>query len=89
MSKALQLQQALNFGTVAANSSSSQTVTITGAAVGDMVTVSSATAALIPDGLYIDATVSATNTVTVRLQNRTAAGVAANPTLKFLVLGLS
>lgn len=89
VSKALQLQQAVNFGTVAANSSSSQTVTITGAAIGDMVSVSSATAALIPDGLYIDATVSAANTVTVRLQNRTAAGVAANPTLKFLVLGLS
>jgi hypothetical protein len=87
--KQIQVLQIVNFGTVGANSSSTQTVTVNGATTSDTVFVSiSNQSSLIPDGLILDAGVTATNTVSVRLQNRTGGGIAAtNQSLRITVIG--
>ena len=58
----------LNFGTVAAQSSGDVTVTVTGAAVGDIVNLGVDNAAVLANSSYT-AWVSAVNTVTVRFNN--------------------
>jgi hypothetical protein len=85
LTKVLTASQVASFGTVAANSSTSITITVTGASVGDVVTVSSVSG-LSVDGIIMDAAVTATNTVTVRAQNRTGAGIVSNPTLRVVVI---
>lgn len=61
-----------DFGLIAAQSQATQTVTVTGAAVGDSVIVRPTTAV---NGIIVDGTVTADNTVTVRAVNYSSAGV--------------
>jgi hypothetical protein len=58
----------LNFPSTSAQNSSDLTITVTGAAVGDAVTLGAANAAVLSNSSY-SAWVSATNTVTVRFNN--------------------
>ena len=64
---------ALDFASVAAVGQQELTITVTGAAVGDAVVL--APPATLTAGLVATARVSATNTVTVRLSNITAAAI--------------
>lgn len=64
----------LNFGTVAAQSSSDVTVAVTGAAVGDIVNLGVNNAAVAANSCYT-AWVSATDTVTVRFNNYSAGAI--------------
>lgn len=64
----------LNFGTVAAQSSSDVTVAVTGAAVGDIVNLGVDNAAVAANSCYT-AWVSATDTVTVRFNNYSAGAI--------------
>lgn len=61
-----------DFGLIAAQDEATQTVTITGARSGDMVFVRPTTAV---DGIIVDGTVTADNTVTVRALNYSSAGI--------------
>lgn len=63
----------LDFGSIAANSTSELTITVTGAADGDMVTATPANG--IESGLIWSAYVSSANTVTVRLANVTTSAI--------------
>ena len=61
-----------DFGLIPAQSQSTQTVTVTGARSGDSVFVRPTTAV---NGIIVDGTVTAANTVTVRAVNYSAAGI--------------
>lgn len=61
-----------DFGSISAQSQSTQTVTVNGARSGDMVLVRPTTAV---NGIMIDGTVTADNTVTVRAANYSAAPI--------------
>lgn len=61
-----------DFGLIAAQSQSTTTLTITGVAVGDAVIVRPTTAV---NGIVLDGTVTAANTVTIRAVNYSAAGI--------------
>lgn len=80
----LELSQALNFGSIAANSTAELPVTIPGAAVGDEVVANPNSA---PEaGLAWNAYVSAADTVTLRLTNATIVAIdPINRTWKFRV----
>ncbi len=86
----MQVLQVINFGTVGAGSSVTSTITVPGAQTIDTVFVSiSNQSTLMPDGLLLDAGVTAANTVSVRAQNRTGGGIAANVSLRVTVIGYS
>lgn len=75
----------LDFPSTPAHSNSDLTVTVTGAAVGDVVTVAPALAAISAHSCYT-AWVSAVNTVTVRFNNyNTAAADPASATFNVIV----
>jgi hypothetical protein len=61
-----------DFGSINAQSQATTTVTVTGAAVGDAVLVRPTTAV---NGILLDGTVTAANTVTVRAVNYSAAPI--------------
>lgn len=61
-----------DFGSINAQTQATQTVTVTGAAVGDAVLVRPSTAV---NGLIIDGTVTAANVVTVRAANYSAGSI--------------
>jgi hypothetical protein len=88
VARQMQVLQAINFGTVGAGSSVTSTITVPGAQTLDTVFVSiSNSVTLMPDGLLLDAAVTAPNTVSVRAQNRTGGGIAANVSLRVTVIG--
>lgn len=74
-------------GTVAAGSSTTTTVTVTGAALGDPVTISKASGAY-SNGEVYDAFVSATNTVTIRVHNVSTGSANYNTTETYKVVVL-
>lgn len=80
----LDVSQALNFGSIAAQAGAELTVTVTGAVVGDEVVANPNSS---PEaGLVWNAWVSATDTVTLRVTNVTAAPIdPGNRTWKFRV----
>lgn len=61
-----------DFGLIAAQSQATTTVTVTGAAVGDAVVVRPTTAV---NGIILDGTVTAVDTVTVRAVNYSSGGI--------------
>jgi hypothetical protein len=86
----MQAFQVVNFGVVPGNGSSTQTITVPGAQTVDNAFVSiSNSATLMPDGLLLEAAVTAADTVSVRAQNRTGVGIAANVSLRVTVIGYS
>lgn len=66
---------ALDFPSVAAGGQQSLTMTVTGAAVGDSVTIDRADGTAFSAGIIMDGTITAANTVTVRASNITASSV--------------
>ncbi|MCB9216837.1 MAG: hypothetical protein H6616_13250 [Ignavibacteria bacterium] len=74
----------LNFGNVASQTSSDVTVTVTGAAVGDIVNIGVDNAAVAANSCYT-AWVSAANTVTIRFNNYSLAAIAPATTNTFKV----
>ncbi|MET0392683.1 MAG: hypothetical protein ABW019_06060, partial [Chitinophagaceae bacterium] len=74
LSKTLTATSALNFGSTSAQSSSDLTITITGAADGDAVSLGVPNAAVNANSSYT-AWVSASNTVTVRFNNYSSASI--------------
>lgn len=64
-----------DFPSIAASSAATTTLTVTGAALGNTVTVASGTPSIEASGIQLRAWVSATNTVTIEAYNRTAAAV--------------
>jgi hypothetical protein len=73
ITKVLSGSASLNFGSIGAAAQADLTITVTGAAVGDEVVM--ALPAAPAAGLIFNAFVSATNTVTIRASNITAAPV--------------
>jgi hypothetical protein len=74
----------INFGTVSATSTSTQTVTLTGAKVGENVVVNPRAA--LASSIQIDyCRVSATNTIEIRIYNRSGGGVAVNQAFDIIV----
>jgi len=71
VTKVLSATATLDFGSIAANSYADLTITITGAAVGDTVSVGFPNGS-ITDDLVFSAWVSATNTVTIRCANNSS-----------------
>lgn len=69
----LTAEASLNFGSIAAHTTAALTITVTGAAVGDAVTITPATAPEV--GLVWCGYVSAADTVTVRLGNVTTGAI--------------
>ena len=61
-----------DFGSINAQVQSTQTATVTGARVGDIVVVRPTTAV---NGIIVDGTVTADNTVTIRAVNYSAAPI--------------
>lgn len=61
-----------DFGSIAAQSQATQTVTVAGARIGDAVIVRPTTAV---NGIIVDGTVTAANTVTVRACNFSAGAI--------------
>ena len=61
-----------NFGSISAQSQATQTVTVSGSRTGDMVIVRPTTAV---NGIVVDGTVTASNVVTVRALNYSAAPI--------------
>lgn len=85
ITKVLTAAATLNFASIAAAASEDKTVTVTGAAVGDPVALS--LPAAIDAGLVFNAFVSATNTVTVRATNASAAPIdAASASFRVVVI---
>jgi hypothetical protein len=75
----------INFGTVGATSTATQTVTVTGAVVGEGVVVNPRAA--LASSIQIDyCRVSATNTVEIRVYNRSGGGVAVNQAFDIIVI---
>jgi hypothetical protein len=73
-----------DFGLIAAQSQATQTLTVQGVRVGDAVIARPTTAV---NGIAIDATVTANDTVTLRALNYSAAGIdPASQTYRVLVL---
>lgn len=62
----------IDFASMAAGAANSQTMTVTGAAVGDAVFVSTADGSAHPDEITVYGFVSAANTVSLRAVNRSA-----------------
>lgn len=86
LTKMLTASASLNFPSISAASQADLTITVTGAAVGDEVVMSLPAAPTA--GIVFNAFVSATNTVTVRATNVTAAPVdPAAATYGVIVLG--
>lgn len=86
VNKVLAATATLDFPSIAANGAADLTITVTGAAVGDYVTL--ALPAAPAAGLMFMGFVSAANTVTVRARNLTASPVdAASATYGALVFG--
>jgi hypothetical protein len=61
-----------DFGSVSSQSQATQTVTVTGARIGDAVMVRPTTAV---NGVIVDGTVTASDTVTVRVSNFSAGAI--------------
>lgn len=77
---------ALDFGSTAAQSSTDLTITLTGAAIGDIVLLGAANASVLADSNF-SAWVSATNTITVRFNNYSAGALdPASGTFKVTVI---
>jgi len=83
-----QASATLNFGTIAANSTSDQTITVTGALTNRMQAVAWPSDGSLASGLMISAFVSAPDTVTVRLGNITGAGIAVNEAFRCSVMSV-
>ena len=76
--------QVIDYGSIAAGASEDQTVTVTGAAVGDIVAIG--LPSTIETGLVFTAFVSASNTVTLRASNITGSPInPASATFKAMV----
>lgn len=73
VAKMFTVTDTINLSSVAAGSTATDTASLTGVATGDFVLFSATTAA--PDGLIIQAYVSASNTITVRAHNPTASTI--------------
>lgn len=85
ITKVLTATATLDYASIAAAGSEDKTITVTGAAVGDAVAFS--LPAAIDVGLVFNAFVSATNTVTIRASNVTAAPIdAASASFRVVVI---
>lgn len=81
----LRASQVIDYGSIAAGASEDQTITVTGAAVGDPVIIGLPSA--IETGLVFTAFVSASNTVTLRASNITGSPInPASATFNAMVL---
>jgi hypothetical protein len=78
----LSVSQVMDYGSIAAGSSVEATVTVTGAATTDLAIVNFPTA--MNTGLIWQATVSAANTVSIRVANTTASAI--DPTAKTVLV---
>jgi len=83
--KTLKASATLNFPSTAANTNSDLTINVTGAALGDIVDVAPAVAAIVTRSCYT-AWVSAVNTVTVRFNNYNTAAPADPASATFNVI---
>ena len=83
--KILTLAATYNPASMATNTSTSTTLTVSGAAIGDVCSAGFSVA--VPAGVYLTADVTATDTVTVKLFNQTAGTVdLASGTIRVVVM---
>lgn len=75
LKRLLSATKVIDFGSIAAGASASDTITVTGATTGDAVNITVASANAAFDKLIIRGYVSATNTVTVSLFNPTGSAI--------------